>query len=258
MRLGLASLHSILTVVLIAGLAAAPVLASPGAGGKATPVQTQIHTVREGDTLWALSRRHGTTPERLASLNGIPIEATLQIGQRLKVPSLRGGASGSVGARAGSAGGSSSLKAPVKAVESPTAVAAMRTRLAALPSRGANWTPTLLAISKRHLGVRYRWGGTGPAGFDCSGFLYHVYRRMGVELPRTTYAMYKAGVPVPRADLKAGDIVFFQTLRPGPSHAGIYLGDGQFIHSSSGFGRVTITPMNYRYYAPRYLGARRF
>ncbi len=233
MRLGFASLLSISTAVLIAGLAAAPLAASPSPAKSSSPIKTQVHVVREGDTLWALSRRHGTTPERLAALNGIPTEAILQIGQRLKVPAPPS-------ARSAAAGKSASPA------------------LAALPSRGANWAPTLISISKRYLGVRYRWGGTGPAGFDCSGFLYHVYRRMGVELPRTTYAMYKAGAPVPRSDLRAGDVVFFQTLRPGPSHAGIYLGNGLFIHSSSGFGRVTITPMSYRYYAPRYLGARRF
>jgi cell wall-associated NlpC family hydrolase len=81
---------------------------------------------------------------------------------------------------------------------------------------------------------------------------------MGVTLPRTTYAMFDAGVPVPQDELHAGDLVFFHTLSPGPSHAGIYLGDGRFIHSSSGPARVTITSMADAYYAQRYLGARRF
>jgi cell wall-associated NlpC family hydrolase len=70
--------------------------------------------------------------------------------------------------------------------------------------------------------------------------------------------MYDAGVPVPRDELQPGDIVFFQTLRPGPSHAGIYLGDGRFIHAASGARRVLVTPLDDDYYAPRFLGARRF
>ena len=97
-----------------------------------------------------------------------------------------------------------------------------------------------------------------PRGFDCSGFIGYVMRAVGVSLPRTTYAMWTEGRPVLRDQLKLGDIVFFNTTRPGPSHAGIYVGNNQFVHSSSGFGRVTVTSMDYRYYKPRYLGARRF
>lgn len=212
------------------GVAARPVPASTAASRAARSVQkttqkttgkitTASYHVRAGDTLWSLARRHGTTPERLAGMNGISTEATLRIGRRLKVPG------------------------PIDTT---------------LPSRGAKWASTVVTLSSRLLGVRYRWGGTSPSGFDCSGFMYYVFQRTGVAVPRTTYDMFESGTPVPRDQLQAGDFVFFQTLRPGPSHAGIYLGDGRFIHSSSGFGRVTITPMDHRYYAPRYLGARRF
>jgi cell wall-associated NlpC family hydrolase len=97
-----------------------------------------------------------------------------------------------------------------------------------------------------------------PAGFDCSGFLGYVFQHAGVSLPRTTYAMFETGTPVARDRLQVGDIVFFETVAPGPSHAGVYLGDGRFIHASSGAGGVTITPLEHRYYAARYLGARRF
>jgi cell wall-associated NlpC family hydrolase len=210
----------------------------------AAPIQ--VHRVRAGDTLWSLSRRYGTTPERLAAMNRITLTTTLALGRRLQVP----------GAPA------TAVMPAAKRTPDPAAAAAarerLRQRLAALPSRGEKWTSELLAISQRHLGVRYRWGGTSPKGFDCSGLIYYAFARQGVALPRTTYDMYDAGVPVPRDELQAGDIVFFQTRRPGPSHAGIYLGDGRFIHASSGARRVLITPMDHGYYAPRYLGARRF
>lgn len=203
---------------------------------------TQVYRVRPGDTLWRISRRFGTTPERLAAMNGIALDATLSIGRVLSVPGA-----GAVEAR----------RTPA-VPPSPEGIVAQRRRLAALPSRGEQWAPQLLVLSQRYLGVRYRWGGASPAGFDCSGFLYYVFGRMGVRLPRTTYALFDAGAPVPQDELQAGDVVFFQTLRPGPSHAGIYMGDGRFIHASSGGGGVQITPMDHAYYAPRYLGARRF
>jgi cell wall-associated NlpC family hydrolase len=116
----------------------------------------------------------------------------------------------------------------------------------------------MFTLAKRYLGVRYRWGGTTPRAFDCSGFMQYVFARMGVALPRTTFDMYATGASVPTAEVRAGDLVFFQTVSAGPSHAGIYLGDGRFIHASSGYGGVVITPMSQPYYQARYLGARRF
>ena len=235
------------------GVAARPVPASTAvsraarsAQKDATKITTASYRVRAGDTLWSLARRHGTTPEHLAGMNGISTEATLRIGQSLKVPApidtmVR-----------------PAPPEPSRAADSPAATSALRTRIATLPSRGATWASTIVTLSSRLLGVRYRWGGTSPSGFDCSGFMYYVFQRTGVAVPRTTYDMFESGTPVPRDQLQAGDLVFFQTLRPGPSHAGIYLGDGRFIHSSSGAGGVTITPIDHRYYAPRYLGARRF
>ncbi|MGQ0568727.1 MAG: NlpC/P60 family protein [Armatimonadota bacterium] len=221
-------------------------------GRPATASATGTYRVQAGDTLWSIARRRGTRPERLAEMNRISAEAILSIGQELHVPVSPGAA-----ARPALRTGRSAASPAFKADPSP-ARPATRARLAALPSRGAKWFSTLVTLSQRHLGARYRWGGTSPSGFDCSGFLYYVFGRMELQLPRTTYAMFAAGVPVPRESLQTGDIVFFQTLRPGPSHAGIYLGDGQFIHSSSGAGRVLVTGMDHRYYAPRYLGARRF
>jgi len=131
-------------------------------------------------------------------------------------------------------------------------------RRESVSSRGAAWNSALVAAARRYVGVRYRWGGTSPAGFDCSGFIAYVLQMVRVTVPRTTLALWAEGAPVARDRLQAGDIVFFTTTRPGPSHAGIYIGGNQFIHASSGFGRVTVTSMDYRYYKPRYLGARRF
>jgi cell wall-associated NlpC family hydrolase len=223
--------------------------AKVAAASPASRVVARTHRVRAGDTLWGIARRYGTTPKRLAAMNRISETAILSLGRRLKVP-------GTVAVTRRAPAASTSISRSPQA--SAERLAAMRKRLAALPSRGEKWMSDMLALSRRYLGVRYRWAGTSPSGFDCSGFMYYVYGRMGVALPRTTYDMYDAGAPVPREDLREGDLVFFQTLHPGPSHAGIYLGDGRFIHASSGSRRVLISSMEEGYYAARFLGARRF
>lgn len=86
----------------------------------------------------------------------------------------------------------------------------------------------LIAEAKRHQGVPYRWGGTTPSGFDCSGFVQYVYRSVGISLPRTTYTQQNVGTPVPLNQLKPGDLIF----RGNPSHhVGIYIGNNQYIHA---------------------------
>lgn len=109
------------------------------------------------------------------------------------------------------------------------------------------------------IGVRYKRGGTSPeTGFDCSGFVQHVYREgMGLILPRTAKEISKEGQTVKKAELQPGDLVFFNTMRRTFSHVGIYLGEGQFIHSPRAGGKVRIEDMRETYWAKRYEGARR-
>lgn len=109
------------------------------------------------------------------------------------------------------------------------------------------------------IGVPYRWGGNNPAqGFDCSGFVRHVYRSVpGVDLPRTSEAMSRNGRRVERVALAAGDLVFFNTLGRAWTHVGIYLGDGRFVHAPARRGQVRIEGLDDPYWRPRYNGARR-
>ncbi|WP_245590395.1 C40 family peptidase [Aneurinibacillus terranovensis] len=109
------------------------------------------------------------------------------------------------------------------------------------------------------LGVPYKWGGTSKkTGFDCSGFLNYVYKGSKVTLPRTAYEMFKKGNTVSPSSLKAGDLVFFKTAGYAPvTHAGMYIGNGKFIHSSSSKG-VSINSLNDPYYwGKRFVGAKR-
>jgi cell wall-associated NlpC family hydrolase len=112
------------------------------------------------------------------------------------------------------------------------------------------------------IGTRYRFGGTSEAGFDCSGFIGYLFREeAGMNLPRSTREMINVDAPlVARSALKPGDLLFFATngRRGRVSHAGIYLGDNQFIHSSSRkSGGVRIDSLGDSYWSKTFIEAKR-
>lgn len=109
------------------------------------------------------------------------------------------------------------------------------------------------------LGIRYRRGGSSPeAGFDCSGFVSHVFREhLGLILPRSSREMSKSGEAVNRDELQPGDLVFFNTMRHAFSHVGIYLGDNQFVHAPRSGGHVRVEDLRGSYWKKRFNGARR-
>jgi len=109
------------------------------------------------------------------------------------------------------------------------------------------------------IGINYRFGGNSPqTGFDCSGFVRHVYQQIaGLILPRDSYAMSLIGIRVSIDDLKPGDLVFYNTRRRPYSHVGIYLGDRRFVHAPSSGKSVEIVDMADAYWAKRFNGARR-
>jgi cell wall-associated NlpC family hydrolase len=107
-------------------------------------------------------------------------------------------------------------------------------------------------------GTPYRNGGTEPSrGFDCSGFVQWVFAQHGTILPRETREQYDEGRKVHRDEVQAGDLVFFQTVSRGPSHVGIALGAGQFVHAPSSRGVVRVENYTSGYWASRWVGARR-
>ena len=107
------------------------------------------------------------------------------------------------------------------------------------------------------LGIRYRFGGSGKSGIDCSSFVQQVFREMEVPLPRTAREQFEFGDRVAAGDLQKGDLVFFRTYASFPSHVGIYLGNNRMIHASSRDRRVVISSMNTPYYRSRFIGAKR-
>ena len=116
--------------------------------------------------------------------------------------------------------------------------------------------------AKKFLGNKYVWGATGPKTFDCSGFTQKVYRQSaGVTIPRVSRDQAKVGKYIEYANLKKGDMVFFDTTKEHlgkVNHVGIYLSKGNFIHASSGGKRVMITNFTKkRFYKNRFLWGRR-
>lgn len=110
--------------------------------------------------------------------------------------------------------------------------------------------------ARRMIGQPYRFGGAQPGGFDCSGLVVYAAAAAGLRLPRTTDELRHAGVPVRRADLEPGDLVFMR-LRRKELHVGIVLDGDRFIHAPSSGERVRIDSLGAAPYARHYLGARR-
>lgn len=107
-------------------------------------------------------------------------------------------------------------------------------------------------------GTPYRMGATGRGAFDCSGFMMYLFDKAGLQLPRTAAEQYLKGTPIPKDQLKPGDLVFFKnTYKHGVSHVGIYIGDGQFCHASSGGHAVRTDNLSKDYYVHHWAGARR-
>jgi len=116
----------------------------------------------------------------------------------------------------------------------------------------------VIATAMALRGTPYRNGGTEPSrGFDCSGFVQWVFAQHGTSLPRETREQYDEGRKVHRDDVQAGDLVFFETVSHGPSHDGIALGAGQFVHAPGSRGVVRVENYTSSYWASRWVGARR-
>jgi peptidoglycan DL-endopeptidase LytE len=249
----------------------------------AVSTSSATHVVKTGDTLWGISKSYGMSISGLKSLNGLKSDV-IHPGQKLKVS----------GTAATTAPASSSSTYTVRSGDNLSTIAArhnlslsqlmsinnLKSHLIfpgqVLKLSGSASTPvatnvssastpvmatygsasmvnSLIAESKKYIGVPYVWAGSTPAGFDCSGYLNYAYSKVGISIPRTVASIWDATKPV--SSPRAGDLVFFETYKPGPSHAGIYLGNGKFIHSGSSRG-VEISDMSNSYWKPRYLGAR--
>jgi cell wall-associated NlpC family hydrolase len=117
----------------------------------------------------------------------------------------------------------------------------------------------LLAFAMKLRDIRYHRGGRAPStGFDCSGFVRYVFSHsIGLDLPTNSASQFLAGLKVQRNEMKTGDLVFFRTRGKAISHVGIYIDNGQFIHSPSAGKTVRVDNLNEAYWSKHFAGAKR-
>jgi cell wall-associated NlpC family hydrolase len=136
----------------------------------------------------------------------------------------------------------------------------MQTGCSSSPERSgpAGATHDGLAEAARMVGRPYRYGGTGPNSFDCSGLVYYAYRKAGIPVPRTTRDQYRHAEHIPVSGIRPGDLLFFRIHSRGISHVAIYAGQGRIIHAPSSGGQVTYGELDSPYWRQRLAAAGRY
>lgn len=105
------------------------------------------------------------------------------------------------------------------------------------------------------IGRPYRYGGTSPDGFDCSGLVQYIFAQQGVSLPRTAREQHGAGDEIDLDDAEPGDLLFYSFSRRGIDHVALYLGDGQAVHAPATGRQVIVAPIGNRWWMDRYVDA---
>jgi LysM repeat protein len=192
---------------------------------------TTEYVIKSGDTLGKIAAQFSISVQSIKSLNGLSSDLIFA-GQKLKV-------SGTVS--------TSSPSVKEKNVQPPAPVE---------KSIASASVDTLINEAKKMIGVPYKWGGTTPSGFDCSGFIFYVYDKAGYDISRNSAQGYfdrSYYVDKPQV----GDLVFFKnTYKQGISHVGIYVGNNQFINASS--DGVEITSLGNSYWSKHFDSYKRF
>ncbi|MCE7871265.1 peptidoglycan endopeptidase [bacterium CPR1] len=199
------------------------------------------HQVEPGQTLWSISKLYQVRLENLRQANDREGDRLL-VGEELLIP------------RQGFPTLPTGGWVEVTLTDGRKAWAPVESMLA--PAGRPLTPPELVSLARRLIGTPYRWGGVSPNGVDCSGFVQEVFRLGGYGLRRTADLQFADCCEIPREQMQMGDLLFFSTYEPGPSHVGICTGPGLFLHASSSRG-VVESSLEESYFAERFLGVRR-
>ncbi|HEY6862378.1 MAG TPA: C40 family peptidase [Burkholderiales bacterium] len=131
------------------------------------------------------------------------------------------------------------------------------TRPDAAPAASRPAAEQAAGFALKMVGRPYRFGGSTPAGFDCSGLVQYSYRQAGVRLPRSTEAQLVTGTRVRLSSVRRGDLLFFDEEGKKKSHVGIYLGEGRFVHAPSSGKHVRTDSLDAPYWKKHFAEARR-
>jgi len=202
---------------------------SPRPSANSNSGSTTTYKVVSGDTLGRIAAKYGTTVANLKQANGLRSDI-IYVGQVLRL-------NGSAPSTGSSRNNQNSAAASVSR-----------------PTQGK--VGNVVQSAKQHIGVKYAWGGTTPAGFDCSGFIYYAFKQAGHNISRLGTDGYYNRSYYTKSP-QAGDLVFFKnTYRSGISHMGIYLGSNQFIHA--GNNGVEVSSLNNSYWKSKFDGFKKF
>jgi peptidoglycan DL-endopeptidase LytE len=208
------------------------------------------YSVRSGDSLYKIARQFGTTPGALKSANGLT-SSRIKPGQVLNIPSAKSAAAKAEkplpaeSAVNSDEGSISSVAAGSAGTDQAANSQALSTKL------------QLVQAGFEMIGVRYRFGGSGLSGIDCSGLVKTLFSKFNIDLPRSSKEQFKQGQKVNRDELEIGDLVFFSSGGTQPTHVGIYVGNNQFLHAARKAKQVVVSDLSKLWYTMRYLGARR-
>jgi len=256
--------------------------------GFVLPAQADIYIVRPGDSLYKIAKKFHTTVSKIKRLNGLRGN-NIKVGQKLIIPGTRHTPSWYRKFKPEKSGetiafleNKTEQTLSSKIVESEInpltevvyreAEGLAQVLSTPLDVKYDNWSLSILNdpeykgtlfkffanIFKNLKNTPYVFGGNDPQfGLDCSSFTMYVYRELGIDLPRTARDQFNAGIPVDIKNLKVGDLVFFRTYARYPSHVGIYIGNGKFIHFSSMYHGLAISSLDNNYFRRRFIGAKR-
>ena len=258
--------------------------------------RTGKYAIKSGDTLFIIARKHGMTVAQLLKVNQIEYKSTLKLGQTISVSKMASSSKKQkrmiakkkrvvktkkvrkikIVKKVKKKKENRILKTALKKHAKPLASKRVKRRrtvtvddiffraskpnIMSFGGKSNKKAKNIIRLAKTKLGRRYVWGAVGQRGtFDCSGFTNYVFKKNGINIPRTSINQSKYGKYVSRANLKKGDLIFFDTSKRRKgyvNHVGIYLGNGKFIHASSAKKKVVVSNLS-KFYGKRYKGARR-